>query len=142
MLPIVIMLLEHGANPLLRQNDGRNTLDLIGSRCIQSDPQLQLAGTLPPSYFCNIFQARLPLPPLYFCNILPSQSHAQLPFAVDDAILRLDSRWGGADAADAAAATAANHTHMKRQHNAFRSMLQDKRRTLALQQQVLQFIDS
>ena len=127
MLPIVIMLLEHGANPLLRQNDGRNTLDLIGSRCIQSDPQLQLAGTLPP---------------LYFCNILPSQSHAQLPFAVDDAILRLDSRWGGADAADAAAATAANHTHMKRQHNAFRSMLQDKRRTLALQQQVLQFIDS
>ena len=127
MLPIVIMLLEHGANPLLRQNDGRNTLDLIGSRCIQSDPQLQLAGTLPP---------------LYFCNILLSQSHAQLPFTVDDAILRLDSRWGGADAADAAAATAANHTHMKRQHNAFRSMLQDKRRTLALQQQVLQFIDS
>jgi len=99
MLPIVIMLLEHGGNPLLRQNDGRSIIDIIGSRCIQADPQLQCA--------------------------------------VDDAILRLDTRWGGADAADAAAATAASHSYMKRQHNQFRAMLQDKRRTVAMQQQLL-----
>ena len=103
MLPAVILLLEHGGNapylhtillfqhrfhvennashagnPLLRQNDGRNTLDMLGARTIAAHPALQAA--------------------------------------VDDAVLRLDTRWGGADAADAAAATSASHSHMKRQY--------------------------
>ena len=62
---------------MLRQNDGRNVLDIIGARLIAADAAVQSA--------------------------------------VDDAILRLDTRWGGSDAADAAAATAASHSHMKRQ---------------------------
>jgi hypothetical protein len=109
-------------NPLLRQNDGRNVLDIIGARSIAADPALQAA--------------------------------------VDDAILRVDTRLGGADAFDAAAATSASHSFMKRQwgppthdltflglfprffthslrYSQFRAMLQDKRRTLAMQQHVL-----
>lgn len=100
---------------------------MIGARCIASDPALQAA--------------------------------------VDDAILRLDTRLGGADAADAAAATSASHSYMKRQcaphhtigftlltgfprffthplthslrYSQFRAMLQDKRRTLAMQQNLI-----
>jgi hypothetical protein len=106
-------------NPLLRQNDGRNVLDMIGARAIAADSALQAA--------------------------------------VDAAILRLDTRAGGADATDAAAAASASHSHMKRQwsflflmpasvqpsspalrlpcrHNQFRAMFQDKRRTAAMQQ--------
>ena len=59
-------------NPLLRQNDGRNVVDMIGARAIAADAALQAA--------------------------------------VDAAILRLDTRVGGADATDAAAAAAASHS--------------------------------